>query len=295
MLSVLLVSSAWANVFPDTDNDGFVASMDCDDTRSDVYPGAPEVCDFADNNCDGQVDEGFDTRWYPDNDGDGFGDSRQLPVLSCDPIAYYVTDAQDCDDTTPFVSPIQPEICNGLDDDCDRRFDNGPTVVALYPDLDGDGFGDDNVDALLGCKPYGVPGYFVDAGALAVPPTLRTDVVEDDEDCDDTASEVSPLATELCDGFDNNCNEAIDEGCPVSDTGMTGDTAGLADTGAPQKPSPTPSSEPDEGRRSGCWATGGRLGALVLFPGWLLRRRRISSPTSPAKTSPSEGPRPLAQ
>ena len=62
---------------PDSDLDGYGENEDCDDADPAVNPGASEVCDGVDNNCDGQVD-GFDavdaqTR-YTDADGDGFGD-----------------------------------------------------------------------------------------------------------------------------------------------------------------------------------------------------------------------------
>ena len=42
----------------DRDGDGIFVPEDCDDTRADVYPGASEVCDAVDNDCDGEVDEG---------------------------------------------------------------------------------------------------------------------------------------------------------------------------------------------------------------------------------------------
>ncbi len=43
--------------FIDADNDGTRASLDCDDTNADIYPGAPETPgDGVDSNCDGEDD-----------------------------------------------------------------------------------------------------------------------------------------------------------------------------------------------------------------------------------------------
>ncbi|MFM7770002.1 MAG: T9SS type A sorting domain-containing protein, partial [Bacteroidota bacterium] len=42
----------------DTDGDGFDNILDCNDFDSSIYPGAVELCDGADNNCDGSIDEG---------------------------------------------------------------------------------------------------------------------------------------------------------------------------------------------------------------------------------------------
>ena len=45
-------------------------NTDCDDTKANTYPGATEICDEIDNNCDGNIDEGITTGGYfPDNDG----------------------------------------------------------------------------------------------------------------------------------------------------------------------------------------------------------------------------------
>jgi hypothetical protein len=91
----------------DQDDDGVVGSewggTDCDDTSADIYPGATEVCDGVDQDCDDLVDEDFDI------DGDGYFDAA-----SCGSIG------TDCVDTNPDVHPGATEICgNGLDDDCD--------------------------------------------------------------------------------------------------------------------------------------------------------------------------------
>ena len=54
---------------------GYVANnTDCNDGNPAVHPGATEVCNGIDDDCNGQVDDGLVfTRYYPDADGDGYG------------------------------------------------------------------------------------------------------------------------------------------------------------------------------------------------------------------------------
>ena len=78
MLQLLLACRTKATdetvVITDVDADGFsVEEGDCDDADASVYPGADELCDGLDNNCDGEADEGLLAEYYPDGDGDGFG------------------------------------------------------------------------------------------------------------------------------------------------------------------------------------------------------------------------------
>jgi hypothetical protein len=81
--------------------DGYAAdSTDCDDTRGDVHPGATEVCDGVDDNCNGSVDEGVTTIFYEDADGDGFGNPDKTTEACAAPDGY-VADGTDCDDTDP--------------------------------------------------------------------------------------------------------------------------------------------------------------------------------------------------
>jgi hypothetical protein len=98
---------------------------DCDDDDEDVFPEADEYCDDVDNNCDGYVDEADAVdaiEWYADDDYDGFGDALEV-LLACDKPYYYVDDSSDCDDDDGKSYPGAPELCDGVDNDCDSTID----------------------------------------------------------------------------------------------------------------------------------------------------------------------------
>lgn len=80
---------------------------DCNDRDPAVNPGQPEVCNFKDDNCDGDVDEGVTWTVWRDSDGDGFGDPRH-PVQTC-PVGEALADVslnnRDCDDTDRSRNP----------------------------------------------------------------------------------------------------------------------------------------------------------------------------------------------
>lgn len=135
----------------DADGDGFDASVDCNDDDASVFPGASELCDGADQDCDDNVDESASdaTAYYPDLDADGYGDKSSVRY-SCEAIADYVEDDQDCDDADPAINPAAQEVCddNDVDEDCDGSADDLDDSTDLssadtfYFDGDGDGFGD---------------------------------------------------------------------------------------------------------------------------------------------------------
>lgn len=109
---------------------GYVANnSDCDDGNAAVNPTAVEICDGIDNDCDGFVDDDdFSLTgapiWFRDFDGDGYGDPGNT-VTACVQPANYVSNNLDCDDTDVTVSPDAPEVCDGIDNDCDGFVDEG--------------------------------------------------------------------------------------------------------------------------------------------------------------------------
>ena len=166
-------------------------STDCDDSKASVYPGAAEVCNGIDDNCNGQIDEGVKTTFYRDADGDGYG-TAATSTQACTAPAGYVNNNSDCDDTKASVHPGATELCNGIDDDCDNQVDEGTANTTYYKDGDGDGYGNASISTLACVAPTGY--------------------VSNNTDCNDASASIHPGATELCNGVDDNCNGQIDEG-----------------------------------------------------------------------------------
>jgi hypothetical protein len=106
---------------------GYVAnSTDCDDAVAAVNPGATEICNSIDDDCDSSTDEGIPLiTYYNDADGDGFG--AGLGTVTCSVLAApYVTNNTDCDDTNASVNTAATELCtNAIDDDCDTVINEG--------------------------------------------------------------------------------------------------------------------------------------------------------------------------
>lgn len=173
----------------DEDGDGFNAGEDCDDSDAAIHPGATEICDGVDNDCNAQIDEGVLSTFYVDSDGDGFGGG--MTVEACEQPANGAQNDLDCDDTDSTIHPDAPERCDGVDQDCDGEIDEEVTST-WYADSDGDLHGDPDAP-LEDCDPP--EGY----SAVA-------------DDCDDSASSVHPGATEVCNDVDDNCDGSVDEG-----------------------------------------------------------------------------------
>ncbi len=124
-------STAPLDCFRDVDGDGYgdggapadchvgvVDGTDCDDSASSVHPGAGEVCNGEDEDCDGTVDEDpvDGLPYYRDADGDGYGSET---TTACAWAEGLVLDGGDCDDTNVDVHPGATEHCDDVDDDCD--------------------------------------------------------------------------------------------------------------------------------------------------------------------------------
>ena len=108
--------------YADQDTDGYAACEDCDDGNGEANPGAVEVCNGVDDDCDGAVDVNATDAavWYADADSDGFVDPL-VWVLACDPPPGYAAGTlADCDDADPEANPDAVEVPgDGVDQDCD--------------------------------------------------------------------------------------------------------------------------------------------------------------------------------
>lgn len=170
--------------FTDSDGDGVVAEQDCDDSNANVFPGANELCDTIDNDCDGLVDE-TPTTYFADNDGDGWGDENNPVQGGCSPPNGATSQGGDCDDSDPDIFPGAPELCNGIDDDCNGAVDDS-AGLQYFVDADNDGFGASG-SGIFSCTP--IPGRITTGG-----------------DCNDTDLNIYPGAPDPCDNIDQDCS-----------------------------------------------------------------------------------------
>jgi hypothetical protein len=198
----------------DNDSDGYTTCAgDCNDNNSGVNPGIAEVCNNIDDDCDGLIDEGFDTDndAYTTCEGDCNNNNAAIhpgATEICNNIDDdcdgqidegfdndsdgYSTCEGDCNDSNDQIFPGAPEACNGIDDNCDGFVDNGVTTQNYYTDADNDGFGSTFI--VNACSPP--------AGNSSL----------NNFDCNDGNPSINPLAAEVCNNIDDDCDGLIDEG-----------------------------------------------------------------------------------
>ena len=170
---------------------------DCDDTKSNVNPGATETCSTAyDDNCNGitnEVNASGCTNYGVDIDGDTYSDKNKATVCYCAPNGTYTgTSAGDCDDLNNLVHPGLTEICDGKDNNCNGVVDEGC-------DDDHDGWCDSAMTTV---------------GKPAVT------CINGGGDCNDLSANINPGKAELCStaGVDDNCSGGFND---INATGCT--------------------------------------------------------------------------
>jgi Putative metal-binding motif len=168
-------------------NDNNPLTTDAVDGGNCVHIPVPNgtACDTGDPNVPGEVVDGVCvavSTWYPDADGDGYGDPAGAQQTA-NPPAGYVTNGGDCDDDAFWNYPGNVEVPDMSDNNCNGIIDEG--IDTWYLDADQDGFG----------------------GSTTVLGAPQTGYVATGGDCDDSNENVNPAAVEiLANGIDEDCD-----------------------------------------------------------------------------------------
>jgi hypothetical protein len=277
----------------DDDNDNSADLDDCAPLNPNIHPGAEELCNGLDDNCNDEVDEGFQDTDFDgeadcldaDDDGDGIiDDDDNCPLVpnlgqvnsdadllgdACDGDDDNdgIADPEDCQPTNDQIFPGAEETCNGIDDNCDGVTDEG------FPDTDGNGVKDCITDDDDG---DGIPDGGDNCPITPNPDQvnsdndLQGDACDDDDDndgaldsddCQPTNPAIHPLAQELCNGVDDDCNGVTDEGFTDTDNDNLADCLDPDDDGdllldlednCPLVPNPTQSDADFDGLGDAC-------------------------------------------
>ena len=172
--------------YPSNPEENGEAWYDCDDSNTNIHPGAEELPnDGIDQDCSGAD--------AVDSDGDG-----------------HTAGNDDCDDDDPDVYPGAEEQPDGQDNDCDGTVDEGTRVFDDDDDGSCEGFDLDG-DSQDDCSDGSEPGDCDDGD-----PSLNLQDLDGDGwdtcdgDCDDAEPAVNPGAAEVaCDSIDDNCDGVL--------------------------------------------------------------------------------------
>jgi hypothetical protein len=122
---------------------------DCNDMDDTIHPGAEEFCNGLDDDCNLVIDDSYALdafEWYPDDDLDGFGAEDGEPRRACDRPDRFAANDSDCNDDHNGVYPSAPELCDGLNNDCDLLVWDVSDEDGLASFQDEDGFWTDEMD-----------------------------------------------------------------------------------------------------------------------------------------------------
>ena len=174
----------------DSDGDGTANGDDCAPLDKAIHPGAQEICNGKDDNCDGKTDEEGATgcvSFWIDADQDGWGNLGQAKCL-CGPSGEYGSEKSgDCDDGVKAIHPQAPELCDGADNDCNGSKDEGFNL------------GGGCEDGLGSCKAFGSVVCSADGAGVTC------------------SAKAGAGGAEKCNGVDDDCDgktdESLSQGC----------------------------------------------------------------------------------
>jgi len=185
------------------------ASGDCDDTRIAVYPGATERCNGMDDDCAAPID--------PPTCGCIDGASVACGFRASDPgrctaVTVICSDGSFSCPGAGLISGAEPEVCNGIDDNCRGGVDEGVPMATCYRDADRDG--------------YAAAGAAVRTRCACVDQETTRAPSGGNIDCNDADGAVRPGAPESCNVRDDDCDGSVDEGVASCVVRITGDRSG---------------------------------------------------------------------
>ncbi|RME78688.1 hypothetical protein D6774_00420 [Candidatus Woesearchaeota archaeon] len=209
----------------DADGDGFSQAEDCNDNDASIKPGAQELCDNQDNNCNGQVDETFNLQTDVNNCGQC---NNKIVIPNAIPACqngvgvmqsciqgYYDLDNNQVNGCEYACTPSGEEICDNKDNDCDGSIDEDLTCTQEVLEQSGEEQANTTSKEIT-------TNQEINNTPSSLQPVAKLTCIDQDgdgfgegcpagPDCDDNNKQIYPGAQELCDNKDNNCNNQIDE------------------------------------------------------------------------------------